>query len=124
MTDSGPSDDEIDAILRALNAEGFTLPYSARSSDYLPSEYPEPSGWDPERRAEGLAALRAADAHAHQQNRDALRRALAGITANDALDKIANRLVGVRASSVHPDEVLHIKWSDLLAALTPDPNER
>ncbi len=81
MTDVGPSDSEIDAILQALNAEGFSRPYSARSSDYLPSEYPEPSGWGKERRAEAIAALRAADDQAHQQNREALRRALAGITA-------------------------------------------
>ncbi len=71
------TDEEIDAVLQALNAEGFALPYSARSSDFLPSEYPTPSGWSEERRAQGIAALRAADDQAWRQNRDALRRALA-----------------------------------------------
>jgi hypothetical protein len=72
----GISDEEIDRILHALNAEGFALPHSAHVSDFLPSEYPTPSGWDEVRRAEGIAALRAADDRAWQANRDALRRAL------------------------------------------------
>lgn len=71
-------DEEADRILGALNAEGFGLPYSARVADFLPSEYPTPSGWGEARRVEGIAALRAADARAWQENRDALRRALRG----------------------------------------------
>lgn len=70
------TDEEIDGLLQALSAEGFALPYATRVADFLPSEYPAPSGWDEAQRAEGRAALRAADDHAWQQNRDALRRAL------------------------------------------------
>jgi hypothetical protein len=53
------TDEQIDALLRALTVEGFELPYGARSSDY-PDD----------------AELRTADQQAHQQNRAALRRAL------------------------------------------------
>jgi hypothetical protein len=70
------TDEEVDRILEALGEEGFTLPYAARSSDYLPSEYPTPSGWSAEARAAGIAALRVADDEAWRQNRDALRRAM------------------------------------------------
>jgi hypothetical protein len=55
------ADEHVDALLRALTSEGFALPYGARSSDY-PDD----------------TELRAADGLAHQQNRDALRRAVAG----------------------------------------------
>lgn len=68
------ADVDLDAILHALNAEGFSLPYMARSRDYLPEDT---TGWDAARRAEAIAALRAADDEAWRQNRDALRRALA-----------------------------------------------
>jgi hypothetical protein len=64
------TDEEIDGLLSRLNREGFGLPYMARARDYL-DDNKEP-------RAEQLAALRAADEQAHQDNRDALRRALAG----------------------------------------------
>lgn len=54
------TDDQVDALLRALAWEGFGLPHSARSSDY-PDD----------------AELRAADDLAHQRNRYLLRRAVA-----------------------------------------------
>jgi hypothetical protein len=55
------TDEQVDALLRALTVEGFTLPYGARSSYYRDD-----------------AELRAADGRAGQRNRDALRRAVAG----------------------------------------------
>jgi len=51
------TDDEADRILTALAQEGFSMPYMAHVQDY-----PE------------VQELRAADAKAQQQNRDALRR--------------------------------------------------
>lgn len=76
------TDEEVDKLLQALNEEGFALPYSARSSDYL-SDPNSSSAQDPERRAREIAALRAADEQAWQQNRDALRRSLARLRAAD-----------------------------------------
>ncbi len=65
------TDEMLDRLLSALSAEGFVLPYMARSSDYVD---PESTG---EQRAAELRELHAADAQAEQQNRDALRIALA-----------------------------------------------
>jgi hypothetical protein len=50
------TDEQVDALLRALTMEGFGLPYTARSWDY-PDD----------------ADLQAADKRAHRDNRAALR---------------------------------------------------
>lgn len=64
------TDAELDSLLLALSSEGFSLPFAARSEDYL-----SPASIGEEHRAQ-IAALRAADDEAWDRNRVALRTAL------------------------------------------------
>lgn len=60
------TDEQADALLSALAAEGFTLPFMARAADHPDA-----------------ASLRAADAETDADNRAALRRAfVAGVAGN------------------------------------------
>lgn len=63
------TDEQADNLLRALDREGFGLPYAARSRDY-PDD----------------AELRAADERAHRDNREALRRAVGAVYPEEKLN--------------------------------------
>jgi hypothetical protein len=66
------TDEQIDAAIAVLREE-ITMPYGARSSDFIAGPSNPPPG--PERDA-ALLALRVADDEADRKNRDLVRRAL------------------------------------------------
>jgi len=75
-----PTDAQIDAAFAVLSAE-VMMPYAADVSDYISSPSDPPAGL---KRDEALAALRAADEQAEEQNRAVVRRALTAALNADA----------------------------------------
>jgi hypothetical protein len=43
------------------------------------------------------------------------------MTSAEFMEAMADRFVGVRAADVHPDEILRVKWSDLVELFTDPP---